>query len=114
MKLDIEDYMKSCLICAMMKHRIGKLPGLFQQVTEPTQPWEEIAMDFIIELPESGGNTVIWTVIDLFSQQAHFTTCKGLPSAKKLANLFMKHIYRLHGIPRRIISDRGVQFTAKI
>lgn len=39
---------------------------------EPTQPWEETAMDFIVEFPESGENTVIWTVIDLFFKQTHF------------------------------------------
>uniref|UniRef100_A0A2D4JCE3 Integrase catalytic domain-containing protein n=1 Tax=Micrurus lemniscatus lemniscatus TaxID=129467 RepID=A0A2D4JCE3_MICLE len=89
MKPDIKDYVKSCSICATMKHRTGKNPGLLQKVAEPTKPWEEIA-----ELPVSGGNTVVWTVIDLFSKQYHFTAPKGLPSAKKLAKLFMKHIYK--------------------
>ncbi|KAM3821026.1 LOW QUALITY PROTEIN: diacylglycerol kinase beta [Vipera latastei] len=45
--------------------------------------------------------------------EAHFVPCKGLPSARRLAWLFVQHIYRLHGVPRRIISDRGVQFTAQ-
>lgn len=69
-------------------------------------------MDFIVDLPESQGNTVIWTVIDLFSKQAHFVACSGLPSARKLAKLFITHIYhiyRLHGVPRRIVSYQGVQ-----
>lgn len=70
-------------------------------------------MDFIVELPPSQGHTVIWTVIDLFSKQAHFLPCKSLPSAHRLARLFVHHIYRLHGVPKRIISDRGVQFTAR-
>lgn len=55
------------------------------------------------------------TVIDLFSKQAHFIACSfySLPSAHKLVKLFLKHIYWLHGIPKRIISDWGVQFMAK-
>lgn len=113
MKAEVEDYVKSCATCAAMKTRPGKLPGFLQQVASHSRPWEEITMDFIVELPESGGNTVIGTVIDLFSKQAHFTACSGLPSAKKLAKLFIKLIYRLHGAPHCIISDRGVQFTAK-
>lgn len=68
MKQDIKSYVKSCAVCAAMKKRPGKSPGLLQQVAEPTRPWEEIAMDFIVQLPDSAGNMVIWTVIDLFSK----------------------------------------------
>lgn len=56
---------------------------------------------------------VIWTVIELFSTQTHFVACEGLPSARKLAKMFISYIYRLHGVPRRIVLDRGVQFTAR-
>lgn len=52
-------------------------------------------------------------VIDLFSKQAHFVPCKGLPSARRLAKLFVQHIYCIHSAPKWIISDRGPQFTAK-
>lgn len=65
MKADVEDYVKSCVTCAAMKKRPGKPPGLLQQVADPSRPWEEIATEFIVELPESSGNTVIWTVIDI-------------------------------------------------
>lgn len=88
-----------------MKHLLGKPPGLLQPVASPSNPWEEIAMDFIVELPDSYGNTVIWTVIDLFLKQAHFILCKDLPSARHLMKLFITHVYWLHGVPRRIISD---------
>ncbi|XP_039222531.1 cation-dependent mannose-6-phosphate receptor isoform X1 [Crotalus tigris] len=112
MKKDIDKYFRECSMCAMTKPRVGKPSGLLQQVSDPNHPWEEIGMDFIVDLPTSHGNTVIRTVIDLFSKQAHFIPCKGLPSARHLAKLFVTHIYRLHGVPRRIISDRGVQFTS--
>lgn len=112
MRTDIDQYVRDCPVCATTKPKPGKPYGLLQSVADPSSPWEEIAMDFIVDLPPSRGYTVIWTVIDLFSRQAHFIPCKGLPSAKKLARLFLQHIYRLHGVPKRIISDRGVQFTA--
>lgn len=48
-----------------------------------------------------------------FLKTSNFIPCKGLPSARRLARMFIQHIYRLHGTPRRIISDRGVQFTAR-
>ncbi|KAK9396283.1 hypothetical protein NXF25_019644, partial [Crotalus adamanteus] len=102
MKKDIESYVKSCATCAAIKKKKspGKPPGLLQQIKDPCQPWEEIAMGFIVELPESRGNIVIWTVTDLFSFQHLF----GISSAPKLARVFLKHIYQLHGVLKRIIS----------
>lgn len=113
MRPEIEQYVKACPVCAVAKHRSGRPLGLLQSVADPHVPWEEIAMDFVVELPSSNGHNVIWTIIDLFSKQAHFVPCRGLPSARALAGLFIRHVYRLHGVPRRIISDRGVQFTAR-
>lgn len=77
------------------------------------RPWKVIAMDFIIEFPESGESTVIWTVVGLFSKQAHFTACSSLPLAQKLAKMFLQRIYRLHGVPKHIISDHGIHSLAK-
>ncbi|KAK9401689.1 hypothetical protein NXF25_010045 [Crotalus adamanteus] len=113
MRKDIEEYVKRCHLCAQAKTVPKKPMGLLQQVSDPDRPWQDLGMDFIVDLPNVRGYTVIWTVVDLFSKQAHFIPCKGLPSAKRLAKLFIQHIYRLHGAPRRVISDRGVQFTAR-
>ncbi|KAK9395797.1 hypothetical protein NXF25_019158 [Crotalus adamanteus] len=113
LKSDVEKYVKECHVCASAKPRTGKPMGLLQKVADPSRPWEEIAMDFVVELRENRHYNVIWTVVDLFSKQAHFIPCKGLPSAHRLVRLFVQHVYRLHGIPRRIISDQGVQFTAQ-
>lgn len=96
-----------------MKKQPGKPPGLLQSVASPLKPWEKIVMDLIVDLPTSRGKLVIWMVIDLFSKQAHSIACKRLPSARKLTQLFITHIYRLHDVPKRIVSDRGVQFTAR-
>lgn len=48
----LDGYVKSCATCAAIKP--GKPPGLLQQVAGPSRPWEEIAMDFVVELPEHG------------------------------------------------------------
>ncbi|KAK9395798.1 hypothetical protein NXF25_019159 [Crotalus adamanteus] len=113
LRKDVEHYVKACSVCATCKSRPGRPVGCLQPVADPEHPWQDIAMDFIVELPSSKGHTVIWTVIDLFSKQAHFVPCRKLPTAQKLAHMFLTHIYRIHGAPRRIISDRGVQFTAR-
>lgn len=59
MKKDIEAYVVSCSVYASMKCLPGRTSGLLQLAANPTMPWEEIAMDFIVELPESGRKTVI-------------------------------------------------------
>uniref|UniRef100_A0A670Z7K1 Integrase catalytic domain-containing protein n=1 Tax=Pseudonaja textilis TaxID=8673 RepID=A0A670Z7K1_PSETE len=113
LKKDIESYVASCLTSVAARRRQGKYPGLLQTVADPSAPWKEISMDFIVELPESAGNTVIWVVTDLFSKQVLFIPCQKIPTTKALAKMFLIHIYRLHGAPQWIISDRGVQFTSK-
>lgn len=54
----------------------GENPGLLQTVTETSVPWRDISMDFIVELPESSGNRVIWVITNLFSKQVHFVHVK--------------------------------------
>uniref|UniRef100_A0A803TH46 Reverse transcriptase n=1 Tax=Anolis carolinensis TaxID=28377 RepID=A0A803TH46_ANOCA len=113
MRKDARGYVTQCELCAEGKTPPGKPQGLLQKVVEPMRPWECVAMDFVGELPPSRGHRYIWTILDLFSKQAHFVALPKLPSAEKLADLYVKHVYRLHGCPDKIISDRGVQFTAK-
>ena len=70
-------------------------------------------MDFVVDLPESQHKTVIWTVKDLLSKQAHFIPCSSIPMAQQLSKLFLHHIYHLHGTPSHIILDCGSQFVSK-
>jgi hypothetical protein len=70
-------------------------------------------MDFITDLPPSRGCTELWVVIDRFTKMAHFIPLP--PDGKKaedLARIFAKEIWRLHGLPRDIISDRDARFTS--
>ncbi|ETE60755.1 Tf2-1, partial [Ophiophagus hannah] len=71
-------------LCQKLLHLCGD-----ENSTWKTARSSPTSMDFIVEFSESGGNTVIWTVVDLFSKQAHFTACSGLPSAKKLVKMLL-------------------------
>lgn len=87
--------------------------GLLQPFPTPTQVWEDISMDFITNLPLSSNKTIIWVVVDRLTKFAHFI---GLPtgfSAAHLASVFMIEIYRLHGTPKTIVSDRDRVFISK-
>src|ERR1700730_9017145 len=77
-------------------------------------PWTVVSNDFIMELPESQRNTAIWVVVDLFSKEAHFVPILGIPTTEETVELYLKHVWKLHGVPERMISDRGTQFTSHL
>lgn len=62
---------------------------------------------FFTGLPESEGITTILTVVDRFSKMANFIPLAKLPSAKETAEVILSHIFKLHGLPVNIVSDRG-------
>jgi hypothetical protein len=68
-------------------------------------------MDFIEGLPLLQGHGVIWVVVDCLTKFAHFLPLKHPYSADKLAQLFMSQLFKLHGMPQTIISDRDSTFT---
>jgi hypothetical protein len=76
--------------------------------------WEEIGMDFIVGLPHiQAGYDSIWVIMDRLTKVAHFIPVKTTYSRAKLAELYMSQIVCLHGVPKKIVSDRGSQFTSK-
>ncbi|MCO5573059.1 hypothetical protein L7F22_026824 [Adiantum nelumboides] len=113
MKRDIPDYVSKCVVCQKTKFDRGKQPGLLQPLPIPDSPWESISMDFIFGLPKSiHGNTGIWTIFDRFSMQAHFIPVKKTIKAHQMATLFISQIFKYHGLPTSIVSDRDPKMTS--
>jgi hypothetical protein len=80
----------------------------------PEWKWEEIGMDFIVGLPHtSAGHDSIWVIVDRLTKVAHFIPVKTTYSGAKLAELYMARILCLHGVPKKIVLDRGSQFTSR-
>ena len=70
-------------------------------------------MDFIDGLPRSQkDNDSIWVIVDRLTKVAQFVPVKTKTDAKKLADLYVEHILKLHGAPSNIVSDRGPQFVS--
>lgn len=109
---DVRAYVSACPVCSQNKSSHQSPAGLLQPLPIPYRPWSHISMDFVTGLPESSGNTCILTVVDRFSKMAHFIPLVKLPTAKETADLVLHHVFRLHGIPMDIVSDRGPQFTS--
>lgn len=70
-------------------------------------------MDFIVDLPESKSFDSIFVVVDRLTKMAHFVPCNKTVTGEETAKLFMENVYKYHGLPNDIISDRGTQFTSK-
>ncbi|KAG1927362.1 retrotransposable element [Pimephales promelas] len=110
---DARRFIASCSVCAQTKAGNSPPAGLLRPLPVPTRPWSHIALDFITGLPASAGNTVILTVVDRFSKSAHFIPLAKLPSAKETAQIMVNHVFRLHGLPTDVVSDRGPQFSSQ-
>ncbi|XP_063800275.1 uncharacterized protein LOC134968692, partial [Pseudophryne corroboree] len=113
LKKDVLEFIASCPKCAQHKVSRQSPAGQLVPLSVPRRPWTHLSMDFITDLPMCNKFNTIWVVVDRFTKMAHFIPLTGLPSASKLAQVFIQEIFRLHGLPEEIISDRGVQFTAK-
>jgi hypothetical protein len=80
----------------------------------PEWKWEEIGMDFTMGLPRSpSGYDSIWVIMDRLTKLAHFIPVKTTYSGTQLAQLYMSRIIYLHGVPKKIVFDRGTQFTSR-
>ena len=107
MKKNIKEYVARCLKCQVSKSKKMKSPRLLQPLGVPTLKFESISMDFIVGLPKTRSKfDSIMVVVDRLTKIAHFIPTTTIVTAYGVAELFMREIFRHHGIPREIISNR--------
>ncbi|KAJ8007704.1 hypothetical protein DPEC_G00096930 [Dallia pectoralis] len=111
---DTRDYVAACPVCAQNKGSSQPSVGLLRPLPIPRRPWSHVGLDFVTGLPKSEGNTVILTVVDRFSKLTHFVPLPKLPSARETADLLVKEVFRIHGLPCDVVSDRGPQFSSVV
>jgi hypothetical protein len=80
----------------------------------PGGPWEDISADPISPLLESKGHNAILAIIDRFSKMIRLIPTTMEITALRLAKLYRDNIWKMHGLPHRITSDRGLQFAAEL
>jgi len=78
----------------------------------PEKPWMYISADFITKLPIVQGYNSILVVVDRLTKMVHFIPTTEKTLAEGLARLFRDNVWKLHGLPESIISDKGPQFMA--
>ena len=110
---DCKDYCSRCVVCNRAKpHRRGQAP--VHPLPVPKYPWEVVGVDFVTCLPRSGKSsyTAVMIIVDHLTRMAHFAPCHDEVTAEEAADMFVHHCYRLHGVPRVLVSDRDPRFIS--
>jgi hypothetical protein len=114
MKHDIARFIAYCDVCRRIKAEHQKPSGLLQPLPIPMWKWDEVGMDFITGLPRTkNGHDSVWVVVDRLTKVAHFIPVRTTYAGDKLAKLYIDRIVKFHGVPSRIVSDQGTQFTSR-
>jgi hypothetical protein len=112
MQATIKEFVSACSVCQQVKTQRIPYPGLLQPLPVPDKAWSVVTMDFIEGLPPSAGYSCILVVVDKFSKYSHLLKLKHPFFAIQVAQHYMEHIYRLHGMPSAIVSDRDKFFIS--
>jgi len=114
MTFDCKSNWQRCIVCNRAKlDRKGGAP--LQSLGIPESPWEIVCIDYVTDLPKSGIDyyTVVFIMGCHFMKMAHFVSCHKEIIVEESSDLFIDHCYRLHGVPRVIVSDRDPKFVRK-
>lgn len=109
---DVREYVRGCDMCQRAKRERAAPAGLLESLPTPGRPWEVVSIDFMTDLPMSRAKTAVLVVVDLLTKMCHLVACSHAVSDEETAKLFLDHIFWLHGVPSRVISDCGRQFTS--
>ncbi|KAK1646343.1 hypothetical protein QYE76_064148 [Lolium multiflorum] len=113
MKREIAQYVAECHTCQRVKAEHQSPAGQLQPLPIPEWKWEEIGMDFITGLPTTNTKKdMIWVIVDRLTKSAHFLAVNQQDKGEKLIDLYIKEIVSKHGVPKKIVSDRGSVFTS--
>ena len=110
----IGQYVKTCDLCLCTK--VQRSPPVVELSLLPTlkSRWDTISVNFIVELPKSHSYDAIMNVVDSVSKVSHFIPTHTTITALGVACLFLMQIWKLHGLPKQVVSNRGLQFIAEL
>ena len=113
MKKGVRNWVRECAVCQRCKPLLQASAGTLQPLPIPGAVWVDISMDFIEGLPTSRGKDTIFVVVDRLSKYAHFFPLSHPFTTAGVAQIYFEHIYKLHRLPRTIISDRDKVFLSR-
>jgi len=111
---DVGKYVERCNLCQRMKNRTEELVGKLKLSEVPQKTWSHLTVDFITKLPVVAEKDAILVVCHRLSKMTHFVATMKGTSTEGLARLFRDNVWKLHGLPESVVSDRGPQFAAEL
>jgi len=111
---DVGRYVEGCDLCQRIKNRMEELAGKLKLSEVLEKPWLHLTVDFITKLPVVAGKDVILVVCDQLSKMTYFVATTEGTSAEGLARLFRDNVWKLHRLPKSVVSDRRPQFAAEL
>jgi hypothetical protein len=111
-KQDIRNFLAECDVCQCNKGETIKYPSTLQSLSIPPTIWWDISMDFITGIPKLGNKSVIMVVVDRLSKYSDFYSLEHPFTTSTVAKIFMDQVFKLHGMPHSIVSDRDLTFTS--
>ncbi|PPQ81108.1 hypothetical protein CVT24_008812 [Panaeolus cyanescens] len=110
---DVNRYVSGCLACQKAKPHRSKPVGLLSPNAVPTENWQIISVDMIVDLPRSRNYDSILVVVDRLSKMTRCIPTNKTLSSEGLARLYRDRIWKDFGFPARVISDRGSIFVSR-
>ena len=109
---EVEDYCRSCAVCAANKSSNELPAGLLKPLPIPESPWDSVGIDFVGPLPMSKeGHDYILVLIDRFTKMAKMRACTTKITASETGRLLIDMMLDVGKLPSSIVSDRDVRFT---
>ena len=109
----IRQYISTCDLCIRTKlirqAPVGELHPLWILDLQ----WDMLSVDFVVELPLSSRHDAVMTVVDSVLKRVYFILMHTTVTAEGAARLFLHQVWKLHGLPKCVISDREPQFVAR-
>ena len=113
LKKDIKRYVQECVKCQQNKVQHQKKAGELHPLEIPQGPWQEISIDIIGPLPKSNRMDAIVVIVNQFTKMICLKATTMNISSEEIAKIYRDNIWKLHGIPRKILNDREPQFASK-
>jgi hypothetical protein len=109
----VTEYVTTCDTCQRNKSSQRAPMGLLRPLPIPPHAWHTVSLDLITALPASAqGNDAIVVFVCKLTKMVHYAACKTTINAPKLADLFLRTVFKAHGLPEALLSDRDPRFTA--
>ena len=100
----VRRYVRACQTCIRGKPWHTKKQGVLRPLPVPKRRWCDISIDFVIDLPKSGGHTNVMVVVDRLSKLKHMIPLKSLDTIE-VAECFIRNVFKHHGLPETMVSD---------